>query len=72
MLHFELGYQPVRIQISPTGIVPKKIKPGKWRIITDLSSPEGSSVNNAISIEHSSLKYLLIYRPLVFAGIRVN
>jgi len=57
MLHFELGYQPERIQISPIGIVPKKNKPGKWRLITDLSSPEGSSVNDAISTEHSSLKY---------------
>ena len=54
MLHYELEYPPKGIQITPIRVVPKKNKPGKW---TDLSSSEGSSVNDAISTEHSSLKY---------------
>ena len=57
MLQFQLGDQPKRIQISPIGVIPKKNKPGKWRLITDLSAPEKWSVNDAISTEHSSLKY---------------
>ena len=39
--------------------MPKKIKPGKW-LITHLSSPKSSNVKDAISTEHSSLKYPLI------------
>ena len=35
----------------------KKNQPGKWRLITDLSFPAGTSVNDAISKELSSLKY---------------
>ena len=54
MLHFQLGDQPEGIQISPIGVIPKKNKPGKWRLITD---SEERSVNDAISTEYSSLKY---------------
>ena len=36
------------LQCSPLGVVPKK--EGTWRIIMDLSSPHGSSVNDFISI----------------------
>ena len=57
MLQFQLGDQPERIQISHIGVIPKKNKPGKWRLITDLSAPEKRSVNDAISTEYSSLKY---------------
>ena len=28
--------------------IPKKNKPGKWRLIVDLSSPDGASVNDGI------------------------
>ena len=45
------------MQISPIGVIPKKNKPGKWRLITDLSAPEKRIVNDAISTEYSSLKY---------------
>ena len=31
------------VQVSPFGVIPKS-EPGKWRLIEDLSSPEGSSV----------------------------
>ena len=45
------------IHISPIGIIPKKNKPGKWRLIVDLSSPDGASVNDGISSEWSSISY---------------
>ena len=40
---------------SPIGIIPKKHKPGKWRLIVDLSAPEGHSVNDGI--EKPSVHY---------------
>ena len=54
---YPLGSEPRGTQISPIGAIPKKNQPGKWRLITDLSSPAGTSVNDAISKELSSLKY---------------
>lgn len=48
---------PPGIHISPLGVIPKKNKPGKWRLIVDLSSPAGFSVNDGISQELSSMKY---------------
>ena len=36
------------VHCSPIGIFPKKNKPGKWRLIVDLSSPDGASVNDGI------------------------
>lgn len=43
-------------QCSPLGIVPKK-DAGKFRVIHHLSYPEGQSVNDQISKEHSSVCY---------------
>ena len=34
------------VQISPFEVIPKS-EPGKWRLILDLSSPKGDSVNDA-------------------------
>ena len=45
---------------SPIGIIPKSSQPGKWRMITDLSSPRGSSVNDSIDPSLCSLKYAAI------------
>ena len=39
------------IHCSPFGAIPKKSKPGQWRLILDLSSPEGHSVNDGIAKE---------------------
>ena len=39
------------IHCSPFGAIPKKSKPGQWRLILDLSSPEGHSVNDGITKE---------------------
>ena len=41
------------LQCSPLGVVPKK--DGTWRLIVDLSSPHGSSVNDYISKEDFTL-----------------
>ena len=34
-----------KIHLSPLGAIPKKHKPGKWRLIVDLSSLAGTSVD---------------------------
>ena len=57
MWKFPRHSSPPGIQISPLGVIPKKNKPGKWRLIVDLSSPSGFSVNDGISKELSSLHY---------------
>ena len=49
---------PTGAQVSPFGVIPKSSQPGKWRLIVDLSSPEGSSVNGGIEPELCSLQYL--------------
>ena len=49
---------PANTQISPFGVIPKSSQPGKWRLILDLSSPEGYSVNSGIEPELCSLQYL--------------
>ena len=36
------------LHVNRFGVIPKKYKPGKWRLILDLSSPLGHSVNNRI------------------------
>ena len=45
------------IHTSPFGVIPKKHKSNKWRLILDLSSPQGFSVNDGISKESSSISY---------------
>ena len=54
------GVFPRGIQISPIGLIPKKNRPGKWRMIVDLSSPPQHSVNEGISEELSSLAYTCV------------
>ena len=46
------------VQVSPFGVIPKGHTPGKWRLIVDLSSPSGSSVNDGISSDLCSLSYI--------------
>ena len=57
MWKFPNDYSIPGTQISPLGVIPKKNKPGKWRLIMDLSSPPGVSVNDGISSELSSVRY---------------
>ena len=46
------------LQVSSFGVIPKKGQPGKWRLIVDLSSPHGSSVNDGIDADEFSLHYI--------------
>ena len=46
------------IQLSSFGVIPKKNKPNKWRLIVDLSSPKSRSVNDAVSKELCSIAYV--------------
>ena len=49
----------VNYRISPLGVVPKK-NPGQFRMIHHLSFPDGSSVNDFIPKEISSVRYATI------------
>ena len=49
--------QDMEIHCSPIGIIPKKNKPKKWRLIVDLSSPADHSVSDEICKEGSSFSY---------------
>ena len=42
--------------ISPLGLIPKR-EPGEYRLIHDLSHPTGSSINEFIDSEHTSVQY---------------
>ena len=57
---------PPLLQISPFGAIPKKYKPDKWRLIVDLSSPKGYSVNDAIASELCSVSYTSVDRAVDF------
>ncbi len=48
------------IHCSPFGVIPKKSRPGKFRLILNLSAPEGASVNDGISKELASLSYVTL------------
>ncbi len=45
------------VQINKLGLVPKNHQPGRWRLIVDLSSPKGASVNDGIEREVCSVSY---------------
>ena len=45
--------------ISRFGLIPKK-SPGKWRLIVDLSSPEGFSVNDGVYSHLCSVNYVSV------------
>ena len=52
---------PVRRRSSSSfGVIPKKGQPGKWRLIVDLSSPWGASVNDGISPDEFTLHYITV------------
>ena len=53
---FRQGQLP-SLHINRFGVIPKGHNTGKWRLITDLSFPEGHSVNDGIDANHCSLKY---------------
>ena len=45
------------VHTSPLGLVPKAHQHNRWRLICDLTSPYGGSVNDGISPELCSLQY---------------
>ena len=48
------------VHVSRFGVIPKLGQPGKWRLILDLSSPHGFSVNDGIAPELSSIRYATV------------
>ena len=48
-----------QIHTSSFGVIPKST-PGKWRLIVDMSSPSGGSVNDGINESLCSLSYVTI------------
>ena len=46
--------------INRFGVIPKKHQPGKWGLITDLSYPDGGSVNDAIDPQLCSMSYITV------------
>lgn len=54
------------LQCSPLRVVPKK--DGSWRIIMDLSSPHGSSVNDFISKDDFALHYATFDQALTLVA----
>jgi hypothetical protein len=48
------------IHCSPFGVIPKRNKPGRWRLIANLSAPDGHSVNDGISKDLASLAYVSV------------
>ena len=53
-------HKSLQVHINWFGVIPKKHQPGKWRLITDLSFPDGASVNDAIDPRLCSLKYVTV------------
>ena len=49
-----------KVHINRFGAIPKRHQPGKWRLITDLSFPEGSSVNDMIDPAICTLSYITV------------
>jgi len=50
----------VQVQTSPLGVIPKKGKENRWRLIMDLSAPHGSSVNDGIDRDFCSFHYVSV------------
>ena len=48
------------LHISRFGLIPKNNQPGKWRLILDLSSPEGHSVNDGIPKPPFTVQYVSV------------
>ena len=48
------------IQCSPFGVIPKKNRHNKWRLIIDLLAPQSHSVNDGISKELATLSYVSV------------
>ena len=49
-----------KVHINRFGVIPKRCQPGKWRLITVLSFPNGHSINAAIPPSLCTLQYILV------------
>ena len=49
-----------QIHTSPIWVIPKGHTPGRWRLIVDLSSPAGGSINDGINQTWCSLSYISV------------
>ena len=49
--------EPDKVRRNPIGAIPKPNQPGKFRLIVDLSAPQGASVNDGIDATLCSLEY---------------
>lgn len=47
MLRTKVGFGPTPARVVPVAFIPKPGQPGKFRLISDASSPEGSSPNSS-------------------------
>jgi len=50
----------LNLHISSFGVIPKKGQPGKWRLIVDLSSSSGLSVNDGIDPDEYTLQHFTV------------
>ena len=57
---FKRSRSVLDIVVSRFGVIPKGGEVGRWRLIVDLSHPEGQSVNDGISTDWCSLKYVRV------------
>ena len=48
------------VHVSGFGVIPKRHQPDKWRLIMNLSSPDGNSVNDKIDRAACSLSYVTV------------
>ena len=62
----ELSLIPLGLQISPFGVIPKRNRPDKWRLIVNMSAPYGHSANDAIDSDLSSISYTSIDDAALF------
>ena len=60
--------QELGIHCSPFGVIPKKNKPNKRRLILDLSSPDGHSVNDGVQKKLASLSYMSVIAEVLKKG----
>jgi len=56
-LHPTAAHALPNLRISPIGVIPKRNRPNKWRLIVELSSTEGSSVNDGVDPALCSTRY---------------
>ena len=57
---FDLTRDLPSLHVNRFGVIPKGHNTGKWRLITDLSFPEGQSVNDGIDSSFCSLSYTTV------------